>query len=76
MAGSFKLDAGGDQDNVLTLVLLALTAVFTIVNVWVNLFGVVLFVGPVIVFIVARFAYKRHFRKRIALLESSLPEAI
>ena len=82
MAKSFRLDDGGDKDKGLTMALLVISLSISMLYLYLHLHGSVTFhvgtnpyggvtihLGPLIVFVLTRALYKRHFRKQIAALK-------
>jgi len=66
MAQSFMMEDGGDQDTGLTIALLAVTVALSVLSIRFTLNNIAIPVGPLIVLLLTRFAYKRHFRKLLA----------
>lgn len=75
MARSFRLDDGGDHDTILTIVLTIIVLGLSCVNFWVKILPIVIYPAPLIAFLLTRWAYKRHFRIRIALISSQADKA-
>lgn len=75
MASSFRLDDGGDHDTILTLVLTVIIFGLSCINFWVKILPIVIYPAPLIAFLLTRWAYKRHFRNRIALISSQPDDA-
>jgi hypothetical protein len=71
MAKSFRLDDSGDGDTALTLVLTIIFLALSCVNLWIKVLPIVIYPAPLIAFLLTRWAYKRHFRNRIASLCSN-----
>ena len=68
MGPNFVLDDKGDRDNGLTIGLLVMALALSVVDIWFRLQGFVIHIGPLIVFVVTRSLYKRHFRRQLAAL--------
>ncbi len=71
MAKSFRLDDGGDKDKALTVALLLISLLISMFYLYMHLhaIGVTIHFGPLIVFVLTRALYKRHFRRQIAALK-------
>ena len=65
MTKSFRFEGGDDKDTALTLLLLLITTALCCVNIWVRLPVVTFHPAPLIVFLLTRWAYKRHFKNNI-----------
>lgn len=71
---SFRLDDGGDGDGGLTAGLMVLAIALTVIDIWIRLGPVLLRPFPLVMFLLTRSLYKRHFRARRRVVEEEFDE--
>jgi len=76
MSQNFKLDNSNDSDTGLTLVLVVIAFGLSVVNVWITIPPFAFHPSPLVMFVVTRWAYKRHFKKRMASLSATEADAV